>query len=96
LKEKSFKEVITCFEKAIKSIGNNQEMMPKKREEKRLEVFYHLGVAYYEKEKDDWRQALKYFEQSLQSPEIEAGERIAYYWFKDSKDKIIDIKRENI
>jgi glucose-1-phosphate thymidylyltransferase len=93
LKEKSFKEVITCFKKAIKSIGNNQEMMPKKREEKRLEVFYHLGVAYYEKEKDDWRQALKYFEQSLQSPEIEAGERIAYYWFKDSKDKIIDIKR---
>lgn len=91
LKENSYDEAMDCFAQVIDSINNDQVMKPKKREEKILEVFYHLGLTYFKKGKDYRRDSCQNFEKSIKSTEIEAGERLAYYWFNDARDKINEI-----
>jgi glucose-1-phosphate thymidylyltransferase len=83
---------IECFTRVKSSIDGQPEMMPRKREEKRLEAIYHLGIAHFERGHPSWTAALELLRQSLDSPEINAKERLAYYWFKDARERINEIE----
>jgi tetratricopeptide (TPR) repeat protein len=93
LAERSYEKAIECFDRVIESINDRPEMMPRKREEKRLETVYHLGVAHYEKGHPFWKVSLDLLLKSLDSPEIRAGERLPYYWLSDAREKITEIEQ---
>lgn len=89
---KSYQEAIECFDRVLESIDRQPDIMPRKREEKRLETLYHLGVVRYEMGRPLWRTAICLLRESLESPEICAGERLPYYWFSDGREKIAEIE----
>lgn len=93
LAEKSYQAAIESFGRALESIDRQPTIMPRKREEKRLEVLYHQGVTYYEMERRFWKTALGLLRESLKSPEIHARERLPYYWFSDAQEKIAEIEQ---
>ena len=88
LRSNSYDEAINCFNKAKENLKKEPIVMPKKREEKQLELLYHLGLAHFEKGNTYWKDALKYLKQSLDFVKIEGEARIDYYWFNDAKSKI--------
>lgn len=87
---RKYGEAIECFKLGLKSIEKQPNMKPRKREEKQLEILYHLGVARYEM--GDWRSSLDLLVKSLESPEIQAEERLPYYWFSEAREKIAEIQ----
>jgi len=88
--EKTFPEAIKCFTKVVESIESQPEMMPMKREEKRLEALYHIGFAHYAV--GNCSEALTNLLASLKSPEITAGERLPYYWFSEAREKLAELE----
>jgi tetratricopeptide (TPR) repeat protein len=78
---------IGCFWKALKCI-DRQQMMPKKKEEKRLEVIYHLGIAHQDLGTQFLPAASSFFVRSRKSPEIDDKQRLPYYWFSDAFDRM--------
>lgn len=83
-------EAIACFTKVIESIDQQPGMMPRKREEKRLEALYHVGLVHYQT--GNRNEALTNLLASLKSPEIAAGERLPYYWFGAAREKVDELK----
>jgi class 3 adenylate cyclase len=85
-------DAIKCFERALESISKQRMMMPKKREEKRGEIFYHLGIAFQQMGGSFSKRSLEFLAKSLDSPEIEAGKRLPYYWFSDARETIREME----
>ena len=90
LAEQARPSAIQCFWLALNSIDgtDSRDMMPKKREEKRLEAIYHLGVAHHDMDNRFHRAAWDFFDKSLKSPEIQDRQRLPYYWFTDANERM--------
>jgi len=92
LVDAKYTDAIDCFNRALNSVSEETQMMPKKREEKRLEIYYHIGLAYFKMEHSNWKDARKNFELSLVSVEIDKRDGLPYYWFKEARENILAVE----
>ncbi|MFN8524832.1 MAG: sugar phosphate nucleotidyltransferase [Chloroflexota bacterium] len=88
-------EALRSFHSAIECINGDRSISPRKREEKLLELHYHLGEATAMERSSDGAipserksEALRLLRKSLESSAIEGEDAPVYYWFQGARNLI--------
>ena len=96
LTDKEYDKAIESFTSALESL-EKEELMYKKKEEKRLELLYHLAITFYERGRSDWPAALECLESTSEISQTDQEKIMPYYWRQDAeeKKKIIELALSN-